>query len=47
MQVDSIDTKSKENKFENKSTFINHIEESMDLMLHFFLNFKHYMLKAR
>lgn len=50
MQVDqenSIDTSSKENQFENKSTFINHIEENMDLMLHFFLNFKHYMEKAR
>ena len=47
MQVDSIDTVSKENQFENKSMFINHIEENMDLMLHFFLNFKHYMLKAR
>lgn len=48
MQVDqdnSVDTAS--NQFENKSKFINYIDENMDLMLHFFLNFKHYMLKAR
>jgi dTDP-4-amino-4,6-dideoxygalactose transaminase len=37
----------KENMFENKSKFIQYMDEEMDLMLHFFLNFKHYMLKAR
>ena len=37
----------KENVFENKSKFIQYMDEEMDLMLHFFLNFKHYMLKAR
>jgi aspartate carbamoyltransferase regulatory subunit len=37
----------KRDKFENKSTFIDHIEDEMSLMLFFILNFKHYMLKAR
>lgn len=50
MEVDqdnSVDKSSNQTKFENKSKFINYIDENMDLMLHFFLNFKHYMLKAR
>jgi hypothetical protein len=34
-------------KFENRSSFIEYIEEECNLMLMFFLNFKNYMLKAR
>lgn len=35
------------NPFENKSTFIEHVEESFDMMESFFLNFTHYIHKAR
>ena len=35
------------NPFENKSTFIEHVEESFGMMESFFLNFTHYIHKAR
>lgn len=35
------------NQFSNKSEFINYVACEMGIMHHFFLNFQHYMLKAR
>ena len=47
MDVDESRAEVFRDKFENRSTFIEHIENQMDLLNTFFNNFKHYMLKAR
>ena len=47
MEVDETTQHTERDKFENRSTFIEHIDNEMQLMEAFFKNFSHYMFKAR